>query len=185
MAAGGLGGLVGTPADVCNVRMQDDGRLPLHERRNYRNVFDAIVRIVRTEGVGSLYAGLGPNVNRAMLMTAGQLASYDSFKQLLLQHTGGLFTDNLMTHFTASTLAGVVATLLCQPVDVVKTRIMASARGTYPGARACAVGIVRNEGVLALYKGTLPAFARLGPQTVLTFVFLEQLRRWHASWFHS
>ena len=50
MAAGGLGGIVGTPADVCNVRMQDDGRLPPAQRRNYKNVVDAIFRIVRTEG---------------------------------------------------------------------------------------------------------------------------------------
>ena len=31
-----LGGIVGTPMDVCNVRMQDDGRLPAEQRRNYR-----------------------------------------------------------------------------------------------------------------------------------------------------
>ena len=44
------------------------------------NVFDAILRISREEGFARLYAGLGPNVQRAMLMTAGQIASYDSIK---------------------------------------------------------------------------------------------------------
>ena len=34
---------------------------------------------------------------------------------------------------------------------------------------------------MALYKGTIPSFTRLGPQTILTFVFLEQLRRLHAA----
>eukprot|EP00730_Choanoeca_flexa_P006068 TRINITY_DN12077_c0_g2_i19.p1 TRINITY_DN12077_c0_g2~~TRINITY_DN12077_c0_g2_i19.p1 ORF type:complete len:301 (+),score=61.08 TRINITY_DN12077_c0_g2_i19:1532-2434(+) len=179
MAAGGLGGIVGTPADVCNVRMQDDGRLPPEQRRNYKNVVDAIFRIVRTEGISSLYAGLGPNIQRAMLMTAGQLASYDSFKHALLHYTNGIFKDNLVTHFTSSTLAGVVATLLTQPVDVIKTRVMASPPGTFSSAMACGLQTVQREGVLALYKGTLPAFARLGPQTILTFVFLEQLRKLH------
>ncbi|EDQ88326.1 uncharacterized protein MONBRDRAFT_32866 [Monosiga brevicollis MX1] len=179
MAAGGLGGLVGTPADVCNVRMQDDGRLPVEQRRGYKNVFDALFRIARTEGVGSLYAGLGPNVQRAMLMTAGQIASYDTCKSFLLKGTGGLFQDNLITHFTASSMAGVVATLLTQPFDVIKTRIMAAPKGTYASAFACGASTVKAEGVLALYKGTLPAFARLGPQTILTFVFLEQLRKFY------
>ena len=38
------------------------------------------MRITREEGVTKLYSGLGPNVQRAMLMTAGQIASYDSIK---------------------------------------------------------------------------------------------------------
>lgn len=37
-------------------------------------------------------------MNRAMLMTAGQIASYDQFKQVMLQ--SGYFRDNPTTHFT-------------------------------------------------------------------------------------
>jgi dicarboxylate transporter 10 len=32
-------------------------------------------------------------------------------------------------------------------------------------------------GPLGFYKGYVPAFIRLAPQTILTFVFLEQLRK--------
>jgi hypothetical protein len=32
-------------------------------------------------------------------------------------------------------------------------------------------------GLLAFYKGYVPAFVRLGPHTVLTFVFFEQLKK--------
>lgn len=180
MTAGGCGGIVGTPMDVCNVRMQDDGRLPPAQRRNYKHVFDALIRIVRDEGITKLYSGLGPNVIRAMLMTAGQLASYDTFKDLLLKKTSGLFKDNLITHFTASTLAGGVATLLTQPVDVIKTRVMVATPGMYSGPIGCAATTLKQEGILAFFKGTVPAFTRLGPQTILTFVFLEQLRKLHA-----
>lgn len=35
--------------------------------------------------------------------------------------------------------------------------------------------VIRNEGPLALWKGFTPYYARLGPHTVLTFIFLEQL----------
>jgi hypothetical protein len=41
--------------------------------------------------------GSGPNMYRAMLMTAGQIASYDQFKQIMLQ--SGYFKDNTTTHF--------------------------------------------------------------------------------------
>jgi len=43
-------------------------------------------------------------------MTAGQLASYDEFKKLLLKTA--IMRDNLATHFTASFMAGFVATTM-------------------------------------------------------------------------
>ena len=39
MLSGGIGGLCGNPADVVNIRMQADGRLPVAERRNYKHAF--------------------------------------------------------------------------------------------------------------------------------------------------
>ena len=35
--------------------------------------------------------------------------------------------------------------------------------------------VIAEEGVLALWKGFTPFYLRLGPHTVLTLVFLEQL----------
>lgn len=37
-AAGAAGGFVGTPADMINVRMQNDVKLPLETRRKYVHV---------------------------------------------------------------------------------------------------------------------------------------------------
>lgn len=51
MIAGAVGSFVGNPTEVALIRMTSDGRLPLEERRNYRNVFDALVRIYKEEGV--------------------------------------------------------------------------------------------------------------------------------------
>lgn len=45
----------------------------------------------------------------------------------------------------------------------------------YKGAADVVVKVVRNEGLFALWKGFTPYFARLGPHTVLTFIFIEQL----------
>lgn len=35
--------------------------------------------------------------------------------------------------------------------------------------------VVKQEGVFALWRGFTPYYTRLGPHTVLTFIFLEQL----------
>ena len=44
LAAGGLGSLVGSPADLTLIRMQADSTLPLEQRRNYKGVVDAMAR---------------------------------------------------------------------------------------------------------------------------------------------
>ena len=45
LTAGGLGALVGSPADLTLIRMQADATLPLASRRNYKGVGDAMVRL--------------------------------------------------------------------------------------------------------------------------------------------
>ncbi|RUS13905.1 mitochondrial carrier domain-containing protein, partial [Endogone sp. FLAS-F59071] len=177
--SGCMGGAVGNPADVVNVRMQNDGSLPLAQRRHYRNAIDGLVRIVREEGVTTLARGLGPNVNRAILMTTSQLVSYDVFKDLLVKRAG--WGENVGTHFGASLLAGLVATTVCSPVDVIKTRVMnSSASADSRSPVSIFVSTIRNEGPAALFKGWTPAFVRLAPQTIVTFMVLEQLKNIYA-----
>ena len=44
LTAGGLGSLIGTPADLALIRMQADNTMPPEKRRNYKGVFDALLR---------------------------------------------------------------------------------------------------------------------------------------------
>lgn len=180
LIAGGIGAAVGNPADVAMVRMQADGRLPPAQRRNYKSVIDAISQMARNEGVASLWRGSSLTVNRAMLVTASQLASYDQIKETILDK--GLMRDGLGTHVTASFAAGFVAAVVSNPVDVIKTRVMnmkvePGMAPPYSGAIDCVVKTVRSEGPMALYKGFIPTISRQGPFTVVLFVTLEQVRK--------
>ncbi|KAJ1558639.1 Mitochondrial dicarboxylate transporter [Cladochytrium tenue] len=183
---GGLaGGIVGTPADIANIRMQDDGRLPPAQRRGYKNAFDGLYRIAREEGAGALLRGWAPNTGRAVLMTASQIVSYDVVKARLLE--SGLFQDNLVTHFTSSLTAGLIATTVTSPFDVLKTRIMTAPEGTYKGSVDAFTKIVRAEGPAAFFKGCIvltrvPSFTRLGPHTILTFIAYERLKLTYAAY---
>ncbi|KAI7860826.1 mitochondrial carrier domain-containing protein [Circinella umbellata] len=177
--AGALGGASGNPADVLNVRMQSDGQLPVHQRRNYKNAIDGLVRMTKEEGPKSLFRGIGPNVNRAILMTSSQCVTYDIFKDLLLTYSP--LSDGLVLHFASSLLAGLVATSVCSPVDVIKTRIMGS-KEVNMSAFSIMKQMYKVEGITSFFKGWTPAFIRLGPQTIITFVVLEQFKKWHAAW---
>ncbi|KAF1999149.1 mitochondrial carrier [Amniculicola lignicola CBS 123094] len=171
--SGFLGGVAGNPADILNVRMQHDAALPPEKRRNYKHAVDGLIRMTRAEGVGSLWRGVWPNSSRAVLMTVGQLATYDSFKRVLLDHTP--LKDGLGTHFTASFFAGFVATTICSPVDVIKTRVMSDHE--HKGLVRHVTDITKAEGLRWMFKGWVPSFIRVGPHTVLTFLFLEQHKK--------
>lgn len=179
MAAGAVGAFFGTPAEISLIRMTADGRLPLAERRGYKNVFDALFRITREEGVLTLWRGCLPTIGRAMVVNAAQLASYSQAKQLLM--STGYFSDNIMCHFAASMISGLITTAASMPVDIAKTRIqnMKTVNGVaeYKGAIDVLVKVIRGEGFFSLWKGFTPYYARLGPHTVLTFIFLEQMNQ--------
>lgn len=173
--SGLLGGIAGNPGDILNVRMQHDSALPPEKRRNYKHALNGLVRMAREEGVMSLWKGVWPNSARAVLMTVGQLATYDGFKGLLLGYTP--LQDNLTTHFTASFMAGFVATTICSPVDVIKTRVMSS--HDKQGLVKLVTDITKAEGLRWMFKGWVPSFIRVGPHTVLTFLFLEQHKKYY------
>lgn len=172
-SAGACGGFVGTPGDMINVRMQNDIKLPADQRRNYKHALDGLIRVARTEGFLKLFNGVEWASSRAVLVTVGQLCFYDVIKAYLL--TTDYFQDNLTTHFTSSLGAGTIATMMTQPLDVLKTRAMNAKPGEFNGALGL-ITFTAKQGPQAFYKGFIPAFVRLGPHTILTFIFLEQLR---------
>lgn len=206
LVSGGVGAFVGNPCDVLLVRMQADSSLPVSERRNYRNLVDGFRRIVSEEGFLTLYNGVTPTVVRAMIVTAAQFASYDQIKESLVRFSETGFQplrvfkeEAVITHFTSGFLAGFVASVVSNPVDVVKTRIMnmktvtpvassslenlssielaKASEPAYTGPIDCVMKTARNEGLLAFYKGFVPTFTRQAPYVVVMFVTMEQLKR--------
>lgn len=60
-------------------------------------------------------------------------------------------------------------------MDVLKTRAMNANTSEAQTLRGLIMATAK-EGPLSFFKGYVPAFVRLAPHTILTFVFLEQLR---------
>ncbi|OAL33408.1 hypothetical protein AYO20_07264 [Fonsecaea nubica] len=194
-AAGGLAGLIGNPTEVALVRMCADGARSPGQRFGYNHAIDAIVRIGREEGLRTFSRGLGPNVVRSVIMNVSQIATYSAAKRQLLSNPSLGLKDGIFTHFLASLLAGTVATTACAPADVLKSRIQNAVavdgakpvRHTFRGlteltnpkqsVRKIVAESLRNEGPGFLVRGWTPAWLRLAPNTVLTFVFIEQLQK--------
>ena len=68
----------------------------------------------------------------------------------------------------AGAVAGSCMTLLGQPFDTTKVRMQASA-SRYAGVLDCVRRTVASEGVLALYKGLVPALLASSSTAALRF----------------
>lgn len=118
-----------------------------------------------------------------------QLSVYDFTKAFIIR--SGLFESNnndangnLGIHFLSSMITGLFVTAAMNPFDMISTRlynqksIEGGGKGSlYSGPFDCLSKTVRKEGLLALGKGFTAHFLRVGPHTILTFVFFEQLQK--------
>ena len=174
MTTGALGIAVASPTDLVKVRMQAEGKLPAGVPKKYPSAVAAYGIIAKQEGVAALWTGLTPNVARNSVINAAELASYDQVKSSLL--AAGM-EDGTPTHLLSGLGAGFVACCVGSPVDVIKSRVMGDSIGKYKGFADCVVQTVKQEGMLAFYKGFIPNFGRLGSWNVVMFLTLEQVKK--------
>jgi len=178
LAAGGLGAVVGTPADLALIRMQADSTLPVAERRNYTGVGNAITRITREEGFMGLFAGCAPTVVRAMALNMGMLASNEFAKESL--DGLGLKKGTKTNVCTAAFISGFFASAFSLPFDFVKTRIQkmkpdANGNLPYKGPVDCALQTLTKEGPLKFYTGFPTYYIRIAPHVTLTLIFMDAI----------
>jgi len=176
-AAGAFGAVIGTPAEVALIRMTSDGRLPPEQRRGYKNAIQALYRISIEEGATTMWRGCVPTVARATILNACQLGFYSQAKEWLLYGLPSYFNDpkGLGLHTVASIFSGFCCTVVSLPVDQIKTRLQTMKKGEYGGIGDILWKTIKYEGVTSLWKGFMPYFMRLGPHTVLTFIFMEKI----------
>lgn len=178
MFAGLVGGFVSNPGDIVLIRMQAEKSKPIADRYGYKNVIHGLYRIVRDEGVLQLGRGLNLTIVRALLTNVGQLASYDIAKRYLLEGPARM-QDGPVCHLFASTIAGTVGTTISMPADTLRSRLMAAGQTSTETQKPLLMArqLIAREGWGCFFRGYVPNWSRQTPQTILTFVFLEQLRR--------
>ncbi|KAL9656163.1 hypothetical protein ABK040_007780 [Willaertia magna] len=175
MLSGAAGAVVGNPAEVALIRMTS-GKY----RGAYNNVVDALVKITKDEGVLRLWRGCYPTVVRAVVLNAAQLSVYAQTKELFLKNN--IMRDGIGLHSVSSIAAGFVCTIASLPVDFVKTKMQtmkvdpATGQPEFKGSLDVISKAIKKDGPFVLWRGFWPYFFRIGPHTILTFLFLEQFR---------
>ena len=183
MVSGSIAVCIGTPFDIALVRLQSDSSAPPQERRNYKNVFDALIRTSSEEGVGALYKGLLPNVLRGMAMNVGMMACYDQAKEMVASLLNDPMTNgpSLATRLGASATAGFTAALFSLPFDLIKSRLMAQKPDPktgmlpYKGIVDCTIKIAQKEGPLGFFSGFSAYYGRCAPHAMIILLSIESI----------
>lgn len=131
----------------------------------YGSFREAFCEIYRTEGVRGFYSAWKPTVSRNVPFVITTFTTRDVIRERLVRfkrRRGGRDGGDGATALSPAENVGIgitsalVAGLVTQPIDVVKTRLMtqaASSQVPYKSAFDCAASIVRTEGWTRLYSG--------------------------------
>lgn len=168
VAAGALTGVteacVIVPFELVKVRMQAKENVG-----KYRNSFHAVQCVWAEEGLTGFYKGLESTVWRNGVWNAAYFGLiHDLNKRFALPPEKKTHGRQLFVDFLVGFIAGVVATTLNTPFDVVKSRIQsvrlqAAGLRKYNWTIPSLFTVLREEGLRALYKGYAPKVLRLGP----------------------
>ncbi|XP_050787220.1 solute carrier family 25 member 34 [Gopherus flavomarginatus] len=182
--AGALGAFVGSPAYLVKTHLQAQtvAAMAVGHQHKHQGVSNAFDTIYRKQGLVGLWRGVNGAVPRVMVGSAVQLATFASAKEWV-EKLKWFKEGSWMVALAGGMISSVAVAVAMTPFDVVSTRLYnqpVDERGMgkhYRGLLDCFVQISRKEGILALYKGIGPAYLRLGPHTILSLLFWDELRK--------
>nr|XP_025712972.1 solute carrier family 25 member 34 isoform X1 [Callorhinus ursinus] len=164
------------------LQAQTVAAMAVGHQHHHQSVLGALETVWRQQGLAGLWRGVGGAVPRVMVGSAAQLATFASAKAWV-QEQQWLPEDSWLVALAGGMISSVAVAAVMTPFDVVSTRLYnqpvdGAGRGRlYGGLADCLVKIWRQEGPLALYKGLGPAYLRLGPHTILSMLFWDELRK--------
>ncbi|CAD6209960.1 unnamed protein product [Miscanthus lutarioriparius] len=118
-------------------------------RGEQRNLFELMHAIATTQGLKGFWKGNFVNILRTAPFKAVNFYAYDSYRKQLLKWSGNEETTNF-ERFIAGAFAGVTATIMCIPMDTIRTRMVAPGGETLGGVIGVARHMIQTEGFFSL-----------------------------------
>ncbi|CAG8563267.1 3019_t:CDS:2 [Paraglomus brasilianum] len=142
-----------SPIELLRTRMQS-----AEGTNGIVGVLNGINKMVRSDGLSSLWRGLGPTLWRDVPFSAIYWTGYESIKKnLMKRHDNRLLIHNLgdiEISFISGAISGMIAATLTTPFDVAKTRRqVAYNSGRSKDMISIIREVVREEGHMGLMRG--------------------------------
>jgi solute carrier family 25 protein 39/40 len=183
--ARGISATLVTPLELLRTRLQASSSTSAS--RNLTSILVELGSQVRREGPTVMFRGLVPTLYRDVPFSAIYFAGYESMKRVL---TGsGLGEGNaddgrgkeFGVAFISGSTSGILAALLTQPFDLIKTRLQAEeaqSNKRMSGMFTVWKQIVQNDGYAGLFRGLSPRVAKVAPACGIMIASFEFIGRW-------
>ena len=122
----------------------------------YTSTAAALRSVLGTEGVRGLVRGLGPTLVRDVPFSGLYLMFYEHLKSV----AAAAQLAGSGAHFTCGVLAGVLASLVTQPADVIKTRLQLESAAVRGSLVSAVRAIYREHGARGFTRGLVPRSVR-------------------------
>lgn len=148
----------------------------------YRGTMHALVTIFRTEGVGTLYAGLTPNLTGSTVAWGCYFYAYNYLRGEARKRPEYLDAKGQLgpgVNMLCATMSGVSTCVATNPIWLVKTRLQlqtSDERRRLTGMLDAFRTVIKEEGVLGLYNGIFPSLL-LVSHGALQFMAYEEIKK--------
>ncbi|XP_048857432.1 solute carrier family 25 member 35 [Brienomyrus brachyistius] len=182
--AGVVGAVMGSPIYLVKTHLQSQSTssIAVGHQYKHRGMIHALVAIRKEHGILGLWRGSSAAVPRVSVGSAAQLSTFSASKEFV-SDLQVFARDSWLEALSAGMVSSVVVVLAMTPFDVVSTRLYNQpvdhiGKGLlYRGFVDCFSLTLKKEGLIGLYKGLGASYFRLGPHTILSLLFWDELRK--------
>ncbi|KAG9289102.1 hypothetical protein G9A89_022411 [Geosiphon pyriformis] len=175
--AGSVGATVVYPIDLVKTRMQNQRSKVVGELL-YRNSIDCFQKVIKNEGFLGLYGGLGPQLVGVAPEKAIKLTVNDLIRGLTKDPATGQIS--LSNEILAGSAAGGCQVIFTNPLEIVKIRLQVQGeelKFNVNTPKKSAISIVKQLGIVGLYKGVAACLLRDIPFSAIYFPAYAHLKK--------
>ncbi|XP_060906599.1 probable mitochondrial glutathione transporter SLC25A40 [Labrus mixtus] len=141
---------------------------------HFNGTLDAFVKIIRQEGIKSLWSGLPPTLVMAIPATVIYFTCYDQLCAVLRLRMGDYSQE---APLVAGATARVGSATVISPLELIRTKLQ-SQKQSYRELTACIRSAVETEGWLSLWRGLGPTLYRDVPFSAMYWYNYEKSKGW-------
>ncbi|XP_059624261.1 probable mitochondrial adenine nucleotide transporter BTL3 [Cornus florida] len=150
-------------------------------RGERKNLFELMNAIAASQGLKGFWKGNFVNILRTAPFKAINFYAYDTYRSQLLRLSGNEETTNF-ERFVAGAAAGITATILCIPMDTIRTKMVAPGGEALGGVIGVFRHMIQTEGFFSLYKGLGPSIISMAPSGAVFYGVYDILK---SAYLHS
>ncbi|KAK7399554.1 hypothetical protein VNO78_10739 [Psophocarpus tetragonolobus] len=150
-------------------------------RGEQKSLYELIQTIAASQGLKGFWKGNFVNILRTAPFKAINFYAYDTYRNKLTRMLGNEESTNFQ-RFVAGAAAGITATLLCLPMDTIRTVMVAPGGEALGGVIGAFRHMIKTEGFFSLYKGLVPSIISMAPSGAVYYGIYDILK---SAYLHS